>query len=141
MRSVAKSREALRTVGFEVEHEEDLAERPDEVKWYYPLEGDVWKAQTAWDMITVWGTSWSGMLITHSCHVGHGACRSAAQGNVTGRKFPQVGKDWTCQGWSIEVVHSHVSRYQQETVELGVRRSCRLLSVVWSLLHLVPLEN
>jgi len=66
MRPLSKSREALKTVGFDVEHEEDLAERPDEVKWYYPLEGDIWKAQTAWDMLTVWGTSWSGMLITHT---------------------------------------------------------------------------
>jgi sterol 24-C-methyltransferase len=66
MRPLSKSREALKTVGFDLEHEEDLAERPDEVKWYYPLEGDVWKAQTAWDMLTVWGTSWSGMLITHT---------------------------------------------------------------------------
>jgi len=66
MRPLSKSREALKTVGFQVEHEEDLAERPDEVKWYYPLEGDIWKAQTAWDMITVWGTSWTGMLITHT---------------------------------------------------------------------------
>ena len=66
MRPLSKSRDALKTVGFNVEHEEDLAERPDEVKWYYPLEGDVWKAQTVWDMLTVWGTSWSGMLITHT---------------------------------------------------------------------------
>jgi len=66
MRPLCKAREALKTVGFQIEHEEDLAERPDEVKWYYPLEGDLWKAQTAWDMILVWGTSWSGMLITHS---------------------------------------------------------------------------
>lgn len=66
MRPLSKSREALSAVGFHVEHEEDLAERLDEVKWYYPLEGDIWKAQTAWDMLTVWGTSWSGMLITHT---------------------------------------------------------------------------
>jgi len=66
MRNLSQSREALKTVGFEIEHEEDLAERPDEVRWYYPMEGDIWKAQTAWDMVTVWGTSWSGMFITHS---------------------------------------------------------------------------
>ncbi|KAF9788304.1 delta-sterol C-methyltransferase [Thelephora terrestris] len=66
MRPLSKARAALTTVGFDVEYEEDLAERPDVVKWYYPLEGDIWKAQTAWDMLTVWGTSWSGMLITHT---------------------------------------------------------------------------
>jgi len=63
MRPLSKSRDALKAVGFKVEHEEDLAERPDEVKWYYPLEGDISKAQTTWDMLTVFGTSWAGILI------------------------------------------------------------------------------
>lgn len=49
MRNVANAREALKKVGFTIEHEEDLADRPDEVPWYYPLEGDIRKAQTAWD--------------------------------------------------------------------------------------------
>lgn len=66
MRSVAKSREALKAVGFSIEHEEDLAERPDEVPWYYPLEGDIRKAQTVWDYLTVWRMSWSGKLVTHN---------------------------------------------------------------------------
>jgi hypothetical protein len=73
-------------------------------------------------------------------HVGHGARRSAAQGNVAGCKFPQVSEDWTRQGWSIEVVHSHVSRCQQETVGVG-GRTRHLLSVVRTLLHLMPVEN
>ncbi|TFY60256.1 hypothetical protein EVG20_g7481, partial [Dentipellis fragilis] len=59
-------REALKTVGFQIEHEEDLAERPDVVPWYYPLEGDIWKAQTVWDYFTVWRMSWSGKLVTHN---------------------------------------------------------------------------
>lgn len=57
---------ALKKVGFEVLHEEDLADRPDPVPWYYPLEGDIWKAQTAWDYITVWRMSWSGKLVSHN---------------------------------------------------------------------------
>jgi sterol 24-C-methyltransferase len=66
MRPIHKSREALISVGFEIEHEEDLAERPDEIKWYYPLEGDIRKAQTMWDYFTVWRMSWSGKLVTHN---------------------------------------------------------------------------
>ncbi|THH14408.1 hypothetical protein EW146_g5919 [Bondarzewia mesenterica] len=66
MRPLAKAREALKTVGFEIEHEEDLAERDDPVPWYYPLEGDIRKAQTAWDYVTVWRMSWSGILISHT---------------------------------------------------------------------------
>ncbi|KAL5499251.1 ERG6 [Sanghuangporus vaninii] len=66
MRPLAKAREALVNVGFQIEHEEDLAERPDPIPWYYPLEGDIRKAQTFWDYITVWRMSWSGKLISHN---------------------------------------------------------------------------
>lgn len=66
MRSVAAVRSAIRSAGFQVEHEEDLAARDDEVPWYYPLEGDMRKAQTAWDYFTVWRLSWTGKLVTHT---------------------------------------------------------------------------
>ncbi|KAI0726827.1 S-adenosyl-L-methionine-dependent methyltransferase [Fomitopsis betulina] len=65
MRPLKQARDAMSKVGFTIEHEEDLAERPDEVPWYYPLEGDIFKAQTAWDYITVWRMSRSGILFTH----------------------------------------------------------------------------
>jgi len=66
MRPLKQAREAMVKVGFAIEHEEDLAERPDVVPWYYPLEGDIWKAQTAWDYLTVWRMSWSGKLVSHT---------------------------------------------------------------------------
>jgi len=66
MRPLSKAREAFKAVGFNIEHEEDLADRPDVVPWYYPLEGDIWKAQTAWDYFTVWRMSWSGIFVTHN---------------------------------------------------------------------------
>lgn len=66
MRPIRKSREALKTVGFLIEHEEDLAARSDPIPWYYPLEGDIRKAQTFWDYLTVWRMSWSGQLVSHS---------------------------------------------------------------------------
>jgi len=65
MRPIQKAREALLDVGFEILHEEDLADRPDEVAWYYPLEGDIFKAQTVWDMFTCWRTSSSGKFVSH----------------------------------------------------------------------------
>ncbi|KAJ3472421.1 hypothetical protein NLI96_g13353 [Meripilus lineatus] len=65
MRSINSAREALKKVGFEIIHEEDLADRPDEIPWYYPLEGDIFKAQTAWDLLTCWRTSGSGKFVTH----------------------------------------------------------------------------
>ncbi|EJC98250.1 delta-sterol C-methyltransferase [Fomitiporia mediterranea MF3/22] len=66
MRPLSQARAALQNVGFVIEHEEDLAERPDAVPWYYPLEGDIRKAQTFWDYITVWRMSWSGQLVSHN---------------------------------------------------------------------------
>ncbi|KAL0959653.1 hypothetical protein HGRIS_011353 [Hohenbuehelia grisea] len=66
MRKLSVARKALSNVGFDVEYEEDLADRPDAVTWYYPLEGDIRKAQTVWDYFTVWRMSWSGMLVTHN---------------------------------------------------------------------------
>ena len=66
MRHLYKARAALKSVGFDVLHEEDLADRPDEIPWYYPLEGDISKAQTTWDYFTVWRMSWSGLFVTHN---------------------------------------------------------------------------
>ncbi|CAE6388803.1 unnamed protein product [Rhizoctonia solani] len=66
MRTIKQARQALKNVGFEILHEEDLADRPDPIPWYYPLEGDIWKAQTAWDYITVWRMSWSGKVVTQT---------------------------------------------------------------------------
>ncbi|CAE6436260.1 unnamed protein product, partial [Rhizoctonia solani] len=66
MRTIKQARQALKNVGFEILHEEDLADRPDPIPWYYPLEGDIWKAQTAWDYITVWRMSWSGKIVTQT---------------------------------------------------------------------------
>lgn len=66
MRPLRDARKALCNVGFKMEYEEDLAERPDEVRWYYPIEGDLSKAQTMWDLVLVWRTSWSGKIVTHT---------------------------------------------------------------------------
>ena len=49
MRPFEAARKAIKSVGFEVLHEEDLADRNDKVTWFSPLEGNIWKAQTAWD--------------------------------------------------------------------------------------------
>jgi len=66
MRPIKLSREALKTVGFQIEHEEDLADRPDSVPWYYPLEGNISNAQTFWDYLMVWRISWSGRFVSHN---------------------------------------------------------------------------
>lgn len=65
LRPLSKAREALISVGFEITYVEDLADRPCQVPWYYPLEGDILQAQTGWDYIVVWRRSWSGRFLTH----------------------------------------------------------------------------
>lgn len=64
MRTVTQLLGALTNVGFDILNHEDLAARPDPVPWYYPLEGDFWKAQTIWDYITVLRISQGGQAIT-----------------------------------------------------------------------------
>ncbi|ORY23039.1 S-adenosyl-L-methionine-dependent methyltransferase [Naematelia encephala] len=66
MRTLTDARKALQAVGFEILHEEDLADRQDVVPWYYPLEGDIFKAQTLWDMVTVFRMSTLGKVITQN---------------------------------------------------------------------------
>ncbi|KAJ7204793.1 delta-sterol C-methyltransferase [Mycena pura] len=63
MRPIQLSRQALKTVGFEILHEEDLADRGDSVPWYYPLAGDIRQAQTFWDYITVARCSETGQFV------------------------------------------------------------------------------
>lgn len=53
MRSIKAARTALKNVGFEIEHEEDLADRDDPIPWYYPIAGNMHHCQTVWDYFTV----------------------------------------------------------------------------------------
>ncbi|TQS32532.1 hypothetical protein Golomagni_07145 [Golovinomyces magnicellulatus] len=53
MRSIKAARDALKTVGFQIEHEEDLADRGDKIPWYYPIAGSLRDCQTVWDYFTV----------------------------------------------------------------------------------------
>ncbi|GAA6002539.1 hypothetical protein JCM10207_001170 [Rhodosporidiobolus poonsookiae] len=64
MRPIKMAREALTNVGFEIAHEEDLANRGDAVDWWYSLSGDLSKAQTWWDLLTVWRMTMWGRNLT-----------------------------------------------------------------------------
>lgn len=58
------AREALKNVGFEIELEKDLADKDDEIPWYYPLAGD-WKyVQNLSDVFTIFRTLWLGRRVT-----------------------------------------------------------------------------
>lgn len=66
MRSIAAARNALKTVGFKIEQEADLADQGDRIQWFYPLEGDVRKCQSLWDVFTCWRMTWVGKLTTQT---------------------------------------------------------------------------
>lgn len=65
MRPTSEVHDALINCGYEIDVEEDLAERPDAIEWYYPLEGDIKKAQTLWDYFTVARISPAGRFVNH----------------------------------------------------------------------------
>ncbi|KAJ3758103.1 delta-sterol C-methyltransferase [Lentinula raphanica] len=65
MRPLALARAALLSTGFEITYEDDLASHNDPIPWYYPLEGDLRKAQTLYDLFTVWRTTAFGMFVMH----------------------------------------------------------------------------
>ena len=53
---------AMRSAGFVIEHEEDLAERKDRRPWYAPLAGDLAGAQNLWDLLGYVRMSWVGRM-------------------------------------------------------------------------------
>lgn len=66
MRSTQSARDALKKVGFTIEQDADLANQGDKVPWYYPLEGDLRKCQSVWDIFTCWRMTTIGTFTTQS---------------------------------------------------------------------------
>ncbi|VEU22432.1 DEKNAAC103516 [Brettanomyces naardenensis] len=55
---------ALKTVGFEITYQRDLADNNDEVPWYYPLTGDWEYVRSFRDALTFFRTSFLGRKLT-----------------------------------------------------------------------------
>jgi len=64
MYSERVARQALKNVGFEIEHEQDLANVGDDIPWWYPLSGDWRYIQTFGDVLTFARTSTVGRWLT-----------------------------------------------------------------------------
>ncbi|KAG0040653.1 Delta(24)-sterol C-methyltransferase [Podila clonocystis] len=60
MRTAKECVQALKNVGFVVEKAFDSAANGDKIKWYYPLQGDIRKANSVWDYPTLLRTSYFG---------------------------------------------------------------------------------
>jgi sterol 24-C-methyltransferase len=56
---------AIKAAGFELVHNEDLADRPDPTPWYYPLAGDFSMMGSIWDVFTIARMTWWGRGMIH----------------------------------------------------------------------------
>ena len=56
---------ALKAAGFEIELNEDLADRPDKTPWYYPLAGDYRHIGSLGDIFTISRMTWWGRGLIH----------------------------------------------------------------------------
>ncbi|EME41188.1 hypothetical protein DOTSEDRAFT_73570 [Dothistroma septosporum NZE10] len=53
MEKIEVALKAMKAAGFELEEHEDLADRPDELPWYWPLSGELKYMQSVWDFPTL----------------------------------------------------------------------------------------
>ncbi|KAL2215200.1 putative sterol 24-c-methyltransferase [Thermoascus aurantiacus ATCC 26904] len=65
MVTVSEGLAAFKAAGFELLHHEDLAERPDEIPWYYPLAGSFKHMSSFRDVLTIARMTWWGRGIVH----------------------------------------------------------------------------
>lgn len=56
---------AIKAAGFELQHAEDLADRPDNIPWYYPLAGSWEHMSSLGDLLTIARMTWWGRGIAH----------------------------------------------------------------------------
>ena len=63
---VSEGLRAIKAAGFELEIQEDLADRPDARPWYYPLDGDLRMVGSIGDLLTIARMTRLGRFIAHS---------------------------------------------------------------------------
>ncbi|KAL1873428.1 hypothetical protein VTK73DRAFT_1019 [Phialemonium thermophilum] len=62
---ISEALAAIKNVGFELLHHEDLAERPDPMPWYWPIAGEVRYMQSVMDLFTVVRMTHWGRRVMH----------------------------------------------------------------------------
>lgn len=65
MMTATDALDAIKAAGFELQHAEDLAERPDAIPWYYPLAGSWEHMSSLGDMFTIARMTWWGRGLAH----------------------------------------------------------------------------
>lgn len=66
MVKVSEGLAAIKAVGFELMHHEDLADRPDPMPWYWPLSSDLRYIQSVFDIFTIGRMTNIGRFIVHN---------------------------------------------------------------------------
>ncbi|KAI8071230.1 sterol 24-C-methyltransferase [Gongronella butleri] len=93
MRPTRECLQALKNVGFEIEIHQDLANMGDTINWYYPLEGDLRKCQTARDYLTTLAMTKVGRLVTTNMCLALEKVGLVPKGTVETQKFLEVAAD------------------------------------------------
>ncbi|RDW67235.1 sterol 24-C-methyltransferase [Aspergillus mulundensis] len=65
MVKVSEGLAAIEKAGLELLHNEDLADRPDAIPWYYPLAGSFKHMTSPWDFFTIARMTWWGRGLVH----------------------------------------------------------------------------
>ncbi|KAF9431205.1 Delta(24)-sterol C-methyltransferase [Podila epigama] len=89
---------ALETVGFTVEHAQDMGATDDKIKWYYPLEGSVGQANAFWDYLTVLRTTTAGRAVTTYMVKALERVGLVAPGSAKVSEILQTGADAVLEG-------------------------------------------
>ena len=63
---VSEGLRAIKAAGFELEMNEDLADREDARPWYYPLDGDLSMASSVGDVLTIARMTKIGRFVAHN---------------------------------------------------------------------------
>ncbi|KAI9660992.1 MAG: Delta(24)-sterol C-methyltransferase [Bathelium mastoideum] len=66
MEKIEVALKAMRDVGFELELNEDLADRPDPMPWYWPLSGSYRYMASIWDFFTIFRLTKLGRSSVHT---------------------------------------------------------------------------
>ena len=66
MVKISEALAAIKAAGFQLELNEDLADRPDARPWYYPLDGDMRMAQSIGDVLTIARMTRLGRFVSHN---------------------------------------------------------------------------
>ncbi|CEP19393.1 hypothetical protein [Parasitella parasitica] len=93
MRKTAECIQALKNVGFDVLMNQDLANVGDAINWYYPLEGDIRKCQTAKDVLTTLAMTKLGRFTTTNFVRVLEKLGLAPKGTVETQKFLETAAD------------------------------------------------